>query len=1197
MKNAPRAQHSGFVLVIVLVSIVIISILLIAYLSVMQLDRAGTENYTRGIKAQEIAFGAFVEILGDLTQEIDAGSLADGTPSNAVYTVNGTRIAIPATNAAAIPARIGFAAADYAGDLSPDKLLPTLIRVSRAADPFYTNPPSWYDTSKLPPNRASAVPTALSSANRRVFSPGQWNKPMLLGTSVPSVFSNTPPDWVYVTRSGSRVLAAGELAELKPTADLTQTKQVLGRYAYVIYDEGGLLDINVAGSPASATGSAEFKAKSYLSYAELTRLPGLSQELMDDLVTWRNKGGISAAGGDYTKAVMSYASIGFLRAQAEDSAFLSRQDLIAYLSRTAGATNALPYLGTFSRACLAPTWKPSKPAGSSIDYAADAEQPASANRDLANVRFDDDASITHYKDDASPASYRVVAGNPLLQTRFSLARLAWLAKANPDTGTGPSAPYDTAIRDCFGLRWGTAGAANGGNPCWIYEGSSAGSAFNGTIKTLDQVASDGREPNFFEVLKAAILSGSLGLGTGPCAFGNGMGTSFDYHANGTLATAGSGGFYSHSFDRADTIPSPARISDMQIIQIGANIIDQYDADSYPTAIYFRYRHSSGLIGAPYAASTERYGPVDLITGNENLPYLMAVMSSVCTTDGKPEGDHQPNGNGLAQWWQPELWNPHQKPNPASVSVSPPGRFQIRGFGQAYAAWTQTGGGSPNGKTVARDFEGDPSNPNNPRQIISFTDSASANSAFYDHPWLLTQNTIPPGGPTVTADASTPMMKANSAMVDYSKNPFVGFWAGTDPDYKPVNSSGNPVTVNVEAIASPAVSFCLGWMDASGGFHPYSYLTGIFGYSYGVVQAVNPAGSADPATQTANAEWHMALDPRSTRLASSVGWQGWRRVNKTLYQDTNPSNRLGNYYPWGIPSGPNFTWLPIPNSALSVVYWADFAMNKTSAGSSYRDPDGVTRPGDGVYGNPSTGDGMLLFTSNGSGSTAAGDNGNPQHGRRPVILNRPFRSVGELGYVFRDQPFKSLDFFSDVSADAALLDVFSLTDSARISDEKLQSVSAGWINPNSASVPVIEAILAGGSKKEADANYNLSASDAKTIAQNVAAQLNPSSAPAPLVNVADLVTQLGTPIRAGLSATADKANKAYFEAPVRALSDVTNIRTWNLLIDVVAQSGNISPAADSLDDFIVQGERRYWLHVAIDRYTGEIIDQQLEPVYE
>jgi hypothetical protein len=40
-----------------------------------------------------------------------------------------------------------------------------------------------------------------------------------------------------------------------------------------------------------------------------------------------------------------------------------------------------------------------------------------------------------------------------------------------------------------------------------------------------------------------------------------------------------------------------------------------------------------------------------------------------------------------------------------------------------------------------------------------------------------------------------------------------------------------------------------------------------------------------------------------------------------------------------------------------------------------------------------------------------------------------------------------------------------------------------------------------------------------------------------------------------------------------------------------------PTGSTMNDFIVEGEKRYWLHIAIDRYTGKIIDQQLEPVYE
>ena len=67
--------------------------------------------------------------------------------------------------------------------------------------------------------------------------------------------------------------------------------------------------------------------------------------------------------------------------------------------------------------------------------------------------------------------------------------------------------------------------------------------------------------------------------------------------------------------------------------------------------------------------------------------------------------------------------------------------------------------------------------------------------------------------------------------------------------------------------------------------------------------------------------------------------------------------------------------------------------------------------------------------------------------------------------------------------------------------------------------------------------------------------------------------------------------------VRALAELTQTRTWNLMIDVTAQSGRYPSTATGLDQFVVQGEKRYWLHVALDRFTGEMIDQQLEEVFE
>jgi hypothetical protein len=68
-----------------------------------------------------------------------------------------------------------------------------------------------------------------------------------------------------------------------------------------------------------------------------------------------------------------------------------------------------------------------------------------------------------------------------------------------------------------------------------------------------------------------------------------------------------------------------------------------------------------------------------------------------------------------------------------------------------------------------------------------------------------------------------------------------------------------------------------------------------------------------------------------------------------------------------------------------------------------------------------------------------------------------------------------------------------------------------------------------------------------------------------------------------------------EAVMRALSDVGTARIWNLMIDVVAQTGSYPSTAQSLANFNVQCETRYWLHVAIDRFTGQIIDQNLELV--
>jgi hypothetical protein len=52
-----------------------------------------------------------------------------------------------------------------------------------------------------------------------------------------------------------------------------------------------------------------------------------------------------------------------------------------------------------------------------------------------------------------------------------------------------------------------------------------------------------------------------------------------------------------------------------------------------------------------------------------------------------------------------------------------------------------------------------------------------------------------------------------------------------------------------------------------------------------------------------------------------------------------------------------------------------------------------------------------------------------------------------------------------------------------------------------------------------------------------------------------------------------------------------------MIECNRTSGRYPSTATGLANFVVEGEKRYWLHIAIDRFTGEVIDQQLEAVYE
>ena len=209
---------------------------------------------------------------------------------------------------------------------------------------------------------------------------------------------------------------------------------------------------------------------------------------------------------------------------------------------------------------------------------------------------------------------------------------------------------------------------------------------------------------------------------------------------------------------------------------------------------------------------------------------------------------------------------------------------------------------------------------------------------------------------------------------------------------------------------------------------------------------------------------------------------------------------------------------------------------------------------------------------------------PRPASAPVMLKRSFRNVGDLGYAYRNAS-TTLDFQTNGSADAPLLDLFTYNTAA---------IRAGPVSLNTRNSVVLAALLKGAIVSEASSasvtNTNSTTGNAITAANSIVAETitNPAVGKKDVARLASGSVVTNTPFT-----TSEEAR----ETVSRALAELGQTRTWGLLIDVIAQSGRYPPSATNLNQFVVGGEKRYWLHIAIDRFTGQVIDQQLEAVYE
>jgi hypothetical protein len=1095
------AREQGAALIIVLAFVVLLTAVSVAYFSRATGDRQVAHSSFNQTKVDELAAAATNYIVNDLFDEIVSGSNAT--------TVNNVTVYSPATAANMLPRRSG----NPGGNPDP---IPNLVRRS------------WTGDTTL--NEASNVNSTTPSANSRFITAVRWDKHYLIPQA--NLGNFTAPDWVVITRNGRADYPNfpewdASLANAAPS----NLSYAVGRYAYAIYDEGGLLDANVAGYPTNLT-AGKYGPKGVSAFADLSVL-GFSTGGINSLVGWRNYASsqltastfpnftfTTAQANNYVSGVLSntngFLSVGTQYYQASqnsgwrtDQMFPNRQSLIQLFLAPSSpfSTDALQYLGTFLRELNTPSWTPTLNAtdmgapdngtGNIYAYRDNAANQVATpiNPNLVNVRVQN--SFT--RADGNTA----VVGEPLIDRRFPVTRLAGLgpsgivttAKSTTVNGLPSVATAATIQRD-FGLVW------NSGSNHWDYAGPSGTNVLT-SIETLWQVANEnpGREPNFFELLKAAILDGSVGMGSGS---GN------------TFVQA-----QARYYDNTGT--SAPKSSDYQIMQIGANIINQWDSGNVP--IFFNFYDNTGNYE---------------LAGIKNLPYLNKIVF-------KPYWHTQGPTNYFDAWILPGLWNPHQNaPTPASQNV----RVQMTLGASVTAAATAP---SASAQITSTSF-------------MTFN-SSSANF-----------------GPAPSA-ATSVIGNQSSNNVTATPNGHYGF------HFPQMTLTGSPSGAST---AYPdfgtSCTFEL-QVQVNGNWKSYQKWKGCAQPSTMLVYS-NPLSNPQNDTTLQDPEF-VALDPRTVRF----GIWGNDGSHSGTPQDYNNGTQYSLDSTLNSPSlpvepitalPPQGSWFTLGTSSPYSLY--QYANNSnTGSNAHYVDLDQVQRIGD--------------FPTAGDAADPANNQLQPTLSAvRPLALNGAFQngvfqSVAELDHVFRGQPWKTLTFTSAMpttsitksrSADAGLLDVFTLHES---------SMEAGKTSLNTRQPLVLKAILSQATKSIAGTTTITS-----TELNNIVTALTNLTSSQSMVNKTELVTPNLSVSSSRTALVSDASvtglgNKAARECVLRAFSDACQTRTWNLMVDLVVQSGRYPPNANSLAGFMVEGETHYWVHIAIDRFTGQLIDKQIEVVNE
>jgi hypothetical protein len=1185
--------------------------------------------------ADPFSQAALNTVNSDLVQEISAGSSNSGTQATPIY--------FPSSNANMLPFLVGSTGAGG---------LQNLLKVS-IPSPFYSGA-TYSGTGSA---RASAALTTGTSLNGVFLTPALWNQPLFLPVSGPddtpllTSGAFTPPNWILVAGDGSNptTWSSGLITSS------SNANPVVGRYAYAIYHEGGVLDANVAGYPSTSS-TTQIAYKPALAYADLTQI-GIPSSQVDMLVAWRNYASTQAPGSSFTAPDFTAVSAsnyyqyvlsnttGFLTPSTAvyngqtDQMFTSRQQLINFAESGLGLSGTgldiLNYLATFTRGLNQPSVTPDPTRPLIQQSGTNGGNNAQGLDNQINPAFPTVlVTGTFTRNDGTLASI----GQPLVNKRFALNRLAWLTYLGPSSNRiiplsnpGITSPnYDmwqlvntygfspaylkqgtpANIRKYFGLTWqvdsvpdvksGLANSFHDNEYKWFYQGHNNNSGTinsqTGAISQLPDIAAasgkSAREPDFFELLKAAVAAGSKAKG----AFNS---TSVE--------TAEENNFHPYTYqNNRDTS------LDYAIIQLGANIIDQFKVDGYSTRIVF----------------SDGSDPAREFRGVENLPYIYRLQSATLKlrmenpvlTRGLSEEDSLPasplTDTGVAMIMHiPTIWNPHDEnaplgdPAPAGPGVFPSlvantSNFQLIadsidpddlaaataspsnytgffGSGQenqnlettaasngtylAISKYTYTTGPNGTGSSITPFMNlAQPPAPNMLTPANSALTFVVPNSTLFREPTVLAMASIPIGSNLQMATPITEFTEIENSVGKLAYSSTNGFlsdspnpldlpsappatqgYVGICAAMYPVEWPGNPESSGTVGIhrsenvdldyyggdAGPYVTYRLQYKDPNTGTVAYSAYSGnptvdlsdgwvTYDEKYtqfetffiGTAFGTTAGNLSDQADGAIGGDWQSYADPRTSRFAAvngadlespvqTPGGSGegleWADPNNAISVTDRPDINSGygisddrskyvgvtEFYPlkangWNIDAGYFRIGMLSQNTSAAIDngirFSGDSVRSPGDTGSmDYADPDGVLRGAMGNYvtGNPAiTTVGLPLATAYPAAQNPIGNNppvitGAYQGQSRPYILHRPFRSVGELGYVFSGTPWKNIDFFTPQSGDASLLDVFTINETPSETADPNELV-AGVINLNTRQAPVLQAILAGASVDEA-----------------------------------------------------------------------------------------------------------------------------------